>query len=225
MFENIQEVLVALWHQDFNALLAPGSAVFIYLIITAFIGLESGFLPAAPLPCDSIVVLSGTLAAVGVLHPVVAVLLLVFAASIGSWLAFCQGRWLNRLPRVSRWLSQVPPSTLKNVDTLLNRHGLIALFCARFVPGARSITPMMMGARLHDASRFHWFSWPSATLWVCLLSGIGFLLPALPEPLSRVATTGLILAPVVSITIPILALLVMRFKKAPRTSTLASGDL
>lgn len=80
MFESIQEVLVALWHQDFNALLAPGSAVFIYLLIATFIGLESGFLPAAPLPCDSVVVLSGSLAAVGVLNPYLVLFVLITAA-------------------------------------------------------------------------------------------------------------------------------------------------
>ncbi|MDD1780152.1 DedA family protein [Enterovibrio sp. ZSDZ35] len=225
MLESIQEVLAALWRQDFNALLAPGSAVFIYLIIVTFIGLESAFLPAAPLPCDSVVVLAGSLAAVGVLNPLAVVTLLIAAASVGSWLAFLQGRWLNRLPRVNRWLSRVPPHTMKTVDRLLCRHGVIALFCARFVPGARSITPMMMGARVNNVTRFHYFSWFSATLWVCLLVGIGFLLPSLPEPLSRTATSGLMLAPIVSLLLPILVLLKLRLKKQPSSAPITSGEI
>ncbi len=99
MFDSIFQVLVALWHQDFTALMAPGSAGLIYFVVVALIFLESGFIPAAPFPCDSVVVLSGTLAAVGVLDPVVIMLVIVVSAAMGSWAAYLQGRWLNRLPK------------------------------------------------------------------------------------------------------------------------------
>lgn len=90
MFEAIQEVLIALWHQDFDTLLAPGSAVLIYIIVAVLIGMESGFLPAAPLPCDSVVVLVGTLAAVGVLTPAIAFPLLIIAHRwVAGW-PFCR---------------------------------------------------------------------------------------------------------------------------------------
>ncbi len=91
MFDATQEVLIAIWHQDFDALLSPGSAVLIYVLVSLFIFLESSFLPAAPLPCDSVVVLVGTLSAVGVLNPFLAFALLIIAASVGSWLAYLQG--------------------------------------------------------------------------------------------------------------------------------------
>ncbi|MDF5533581.1 DedA family protein, partial [Vibrio parahaemolyticus] len=67
MFDSIIQVLSAFWHQDFTALMAPGSAGLVYFVVAVIIFLESGFIPAAPFPCDSVVVLSGTLAAVGVL--------------------------------------------------------------------------------------------------------------------------------------------------------------
>ncbi|KKD62528.1 membrane protein [Grimontia sp. AD028] len=216
MFEAIQEVLVALWYQDFDALLAPGSATLIYIIVAVLICLESGFLPAAPLPCDSVVVLVGTLAAVGVLTPAIAFPLLIVAASMGSWMAFMQGRWLNKLPMVQSWLKKVPEKNMKTVDALLRQHGLVALFAARFIPGVRSIVPMMMGIRVKEAPRFHYFAWLSATLWVFLLAGIGFLLPSLPDALGRAVTMGLMAAPVITLCAAILTAITWRVRKLLR---------
>ncbi|KXF82645.1 DedA family protein [Enterovibrio coralii] len=217
MFEAIQEVLVALWYQDFNALLTPGSATLIYVIVAVLIALESGFLPAAPFPCDSVVVLVGTLSAVGVLSPYIAFPLLIFAAAFGSWMAFLQGRWLNRLPLVQSWLAKVPEKNMKTVDKLLCHHGLVALFCARFIPAVRSVLPMMMGMRVGEAPKFQYFSWLSATLWVFLLAGLGFMLPALPEPISRAVTMGLMAAPVITLCIAISTAIIWRVKKAIQT--------
>lgn len=224
MFEAIQEVLVALWQQDFNALLAPGSASLIYLVIAVLISLESGFLPAAPLPCDSVVILVGTLAAVGVLSPVIAFSLLIVAASVGSWAAFLQGRWLNKLPMVQRWLNKVPEKNMQTVDALLQQHGLVALFAARFIPGVRSIVPMMMGIRVQAAPRFQYFSWLSAVIWVFLLSGFGFLLPSLPETLSRMVTMALMAAPVITLCVATLTAITWRIRKLVRSNKQPSAE-
>lgn len=213
MFETIQEILVALWHQDFDALLTPGSAIVIYIIVTLFILLESAFLPAAPLPCDSIVVLVGTLTAVGVLHPLIAFPLLIVAASFGSWLAYLQGKWLNKLPLASSWLNKVPQNSLHKVDILLARHGLIALFTARFIPCVRSVLPMVMGVRSQPTAQFHYFSWISACLWVGILAGLGWLLPILPDPFNRIVTIGLMIAPFITISIALITAVLWHLNK------------
>ncbi len=80
--------------------------------------LESGFIPAAPFPCDSVVVLSGTLAAVGVLDPIAIMLVIIVSAGLGSWAAYLQGKWLNRLPKVQGWVNAVPQKRLEQVDVL-----------------------------------------------------------------------------------------------------------
>ncbi|GAL22488.1 DedA protein [Vibrio maritimus] len=98
MLDATQDVLIAIWNQDFDALLSPGSAVLIYILVTIFIGLESSFLPAAPLPCDSIVVLVGTLSAVGVLNPFLAFALLIIAAPWAVGLPICRDVGLTNFP-------------------------------------------------------------------------------------------------------------------------------
>ena len=135
------------------------------------------------------------------IDPLLILVLLIVCAALGSWMAYLQGRWLNRLPIVQRWIDSVPSEKLQMVDKLLGRHGLVALFCARFVPVVRSLLPLMMGMRVKEAPKFHYFSWLSATLWTLLLVGLGYLLPSLPEPISKTVTMGLMAAPVMTFCI------------------------
>lgn len=214
MFDSILSVLFALWNQDFSILQNPASAMWIYAIVAALIFLESGFIPAAPFPCDSVVVLSGTLAAVGVLDPVAILLLICVCAALGSWVGYLQGTWLNRLPKVQGWVNAVPAKRMAQVDTLLGKHGLVALFSARFIPVVRSLLPLMMGMRASKVNKFHYFSWLSALLWTLLLCSFGMLLPLLPEEVSKYITAGLMAAPVITLCLAISSFIIIKLRKA-----------
>ncbi|EQB0499948.1 DedA family protein [Vibrio alginolyticus] len=214
MFDSIIQVLSAFWHQDFTALMAPGSAGLVYFVVAVIIFLESGFIPAAPFPCDSVVVLSGTLGAVGVLDPIMIMLVIAVSAGLGSWAAYLQGKWLNRLPKVQGWVSAVPQKRLEQVDVLLSKHGLIALFCARFIPVVRSLLPLMMGLRVKRISKVHYFAWLSAILWTLILCGFGSLLPLLPENMSKAITILLMAAPIITLVIGVLSFLFVKARRA-----------
>ncbi|MFM2588736.1 DedA family protein [Vibrio sp. TBV020] len=213
MLDAIFSVFMALWNQDFSVLQSPGSAMMIYCVVGALIFLESGFIPAAPFPCDSVVVLSGTLAAVGVLDPVAILLLICVCAALGSWAGYLQGAWLNRLPKVQGWVKAVPANRMAQVDTLLGKHGLVALFSARFIPVVRSLLPLMMGMRANKVSKFHYFSWLSAILWTLLLCSFGMLLPLLPETLSKYITAGLMAAPVITLCVALSSIIVIKVRR------------
>lgn len=214
MLDALLSTLAALWQQDFSVLQTPGSAVMIYCVVGTLIFLESGFIPAAPFPCDSVVVLSGTLAAVGVLHPISVFVLICLSAALGSWVGYLQGAWLNKLPRVQRWVNSVPTNRMIQVDALLGKHGLVALFCARFIPVVRSLLPLVMGMRANQVRQFHYFSWASASLWTLLLCSFGMLLPMLPEKISKYITAGLMAAPVVTLCLAISSILLIKLRKS-----------
>lgn len=214
MLDAILSVLNASWNQDFSILQNPESALMIYCVVGALIFLESGFIPAAPFPCDSVVVLSGTLAAVGVLNPVAILLLICTCAAFGSWAAYLQGAWLNRLPKVQGWIKAVPQNRLDQVDALLGKHGLVALFSARFIPVVRSLLPLMMGMRARTVVKFHYFSWLSAILWTLLLCSFGMLLPLLPESISKYITAGLMAAPVITLCAALSSIIVIKLRKS-----------
>ena len=207
MLDSFVSIFSALWHQDFAALQNPESIVMIYFCVTFVIWLESAFLPAAPLPCDSIVILAGTLGAMGIIDFKLIVLLLIIASAIGSWLAYLQGRWLDHLPKVKRWVDMVPPQRMQTVDKLLIRHGIVALFAARFIPVVRPLLPLMMGFRIKNQAHFFRFAWLSATAWILLLTGLGYLLTLLPENIARVTTMILMVAPFITLAIAIISLL------------------
>ncbi|GFR59490.1 membrane protein [Elysia marginata] len=219
MLDSFVSIFLALWHQDFVALQNPESMVMIYVCLTFVIWLESAFLPAAPLPCDSVVILAGTLGAMGVIDFKTIVVLLILAAAIGSWFAYLQGRWLDHLPRVKGWVHRVPAHRMQTVDTLLNRHGVIALFVARFIPVVRSLLPLMMGLRVKNQNRFFRFAGLSAAAWVVLLTGVGYMLTLLPENIARITTMVLMIAPFATLGVAIVSIatgwIIRRYKKAP----------
>lgn len=214
MLDALFSVLIALWNQDFSVLQSPESAIMIYTVVGALIFLESGFIPAAPFPCDSVVVLSGTLAAVGVLNPIVVLLLICVCAALGSWAGYLQGTWLKSLPKVQGWVNAVPNNRMQQVDKLLGKHGLIALFSARFIPVVRSLLPLMMGMRASQVSKFHYFSWLSAILWTLLLCSFGMLLPMLPEAVSKYITAGLMAAPVITLCVALSSFLIIKLRRS-----------
>lgn len=219
MFESFMAIFSALWHQNFSILENPESIAMIYFCVTFVIFLESALLPAAPLPCDSIVILAGTLGAMGIIDFKVIVLLLTLAAAIGSWVAYMQGRWLKHLPKVQSWVNLVPAHRMKTVDNLLFRHGLIALFIARFIPVVRSLLPLMMGIRIKNQVHFFRFAWLSAIAWVLLLTGIGYSLTFLPEKVAHIATVGLMLAPFATLGLGIMTLIISWIIKKDKKPT------
>lgn len=217
MLDSFISVLTALWQQDFVLLQTPGSAAMIYLCVFSLIWLESALLPAAPMPCDSVVILSGSLAAAGIINLPFVFLLLVVAAATGSWVAFIQGRWLHKLPKIQKWIDAVPDKRMKTVDNLLNRHGLLALFTARFIPVVRPLLPLMMGLHIKKVAHFHYFAWLSAGIWCALLIGVGYAISYLPEKIAKVVTMGLMIAPFLTLAIAIISLLSSYLLKRLRT--------
>src|SRR5690606_11177804 len=75
----ISDLFQALIHQDFKTLSNPEFLWAIYSILFVTILLENGLLPAAFLPGDSLLLLSGALAAQGSLHFFVTILILSLA--------------------------------------------------------------------------------------------------------------------------------------------------
>ena len=224
MLDSFISVLTALWQQDFALLQSPGSAMMIYLCVFSLIWLESALLPAAPLPCDSVVILSGSLAAAGIISLSFVFVILVVAAATGSWVAFIQGRWLHRLPKIQKWIDAVPEKRMKTVDNLLNRHGLLALFTARFIPVVRPLLPLMMGLHIKKVAHFHYFAWLSAAIWSALLLGFGYSLSFLPEKIAKIVTMGLMLAPFLTLAIAIISFLTGYLLKRKRTVKPISPD-
>ncbi|AKZ65653.1 DedA family protein [Candidatus Palibaumannia cicadellinicola] len=170
----IQTLLHALWQQDFQKFSDPKLVYATYLLVFIILFLENGILPAAFLPGDSLLILIGVLIAKGILTFPITLLLLTIAVSLGSWLSYLQGTWLENNSVVNSWLANLPPNYHIRAHRMFHRHGLSALLFGRFIAFIRTLLPTIAGLSGLSNSRFQFFNWMSAFFWVLILTVLGF---------------------------------------------------
>lgn len=175
-----KSLLQALWQQDYAALADPSLVWAIYLVLFIILFLENGLLPAAFLPGDSLLILVGVLIAKGTMSFTMTLLVLTTAASLGCWVSYIQGRWLGNTVTVQKWLSHLPAHYHQRAHQMFHRHGLSALLVGRFIAFVRTLLPTIAGLSGLSNTRFQFFNWVSAFLWVLILTVIGFALGKTP---------------------------------------------
>ncbi|MTC79265.1 DedA family protein [Providencia sp. wls1916] len=212
--EVIREIVLALWQHDFMKLANPEVLWVIYTVPFVVIVLENGVLPAAFLPGDTLLLLSGALIAKGVLHFVPTILLLATAASLGCWLGFVQGRWLSETKIVKRWLSQLPEEYHKKANDMFNRQGLYALLIGRFLAFVRTLLPLLAGLSDLSHRRFQLFNWLSGLLWVGIIVTLGYAVNQIPfvKEHEQVVITALMIIPVVLLVSGLIGSIIVYWK-------------
>ncbi|CUX96592.1 DedA family protein [Candidatus Doolittlea endobia] len=173
-------LLHALWQQDFKTLSDPSLIWAIYFLVFVILFLENGLLPAAFLPGDSLLILLGVLSAKETLHFPFVLVLLTVAASLGSWVSYLQGKWLENNRVVKSWLIHLPARYHQRARQMFYRHGFSALLIGRFIAFVRTLLPTIAGLSGLSSTYFQFFNWISAFLWVFILTLIGFILGKTP---------------------------------------------
>ena len=161
-------------------LAATGSAALLVLVAVVFA--ETGLLVGFFLPGDSLLFAGGVYVAAGVVPlPVWLVVLATWAAAIaGDQVAFLLGRRLGpRLfeRRPSRLWS---PRHVEAGRAFFERHGHKAVVLARFVPLARTFTPVVAGALDMPRRRFSAYNVTGALLWCAGTVLAGYFLGGVP---------------------------------------------
>lgn len=163
------------------ALLTPlGPFALLLLMAVAFA--ETGLLAGFLLPADTLLVTAGVLVASGALQiPVwLSLLAVALAAVAGDQVAYLVGRRLGpglQQGRASRFIS---PARVDRARALFDRHGAKAVVLSRFVPLARTLTPVLAGVASMDRRRFLIHNLAGATAWAVLMFGGGYWLGAIP---------------------------------------------
>ncbi|OIV47086.1 hypothetical protein BK025_06985 [Sodalis sp. TME1] len=176
----LEEIIRALWHQDFAALADPGVIWVVYGVMFTTLFLENGLLPASFLPGDSLLLLSGAMVAKGVMAFFPTLIILSAAAGFGCWFSYLQGRWLGDTRIVRSWLLHLPAHYHLRAYTMFNRHGLTALLVGRFLAFVRTLLPTMAGISGLSNTRFQLFNWLSALIWVTVLVTLGYAISHVP---------------------------------------------
>ncbi len=179
-----------------QALVAAYGA-WVYAILFLIVFCETGLVVTPFLPGDSLLFVSGTIAAAGGMDIHLLVVLLIVAAVLGDAVNYSIGHYIG--PRVfksggSRWLN---PRHLERAHAFYERHGGKTIIIARFIPVIRTYVPFVAGAARMTYARFALYNVTGAALWVVSLGYAGYFfgnVPAVKDNLTLVIIGIIILS-------------------------------
>jgi membrane-associated protein len=152
----------------------------IYVILFLIIFIETGLVVWPFLPGDSLLFVSGTLAAAGDMDIATLIAVLITAALTGDNVNYGVGRLVG--PKVfhyerSRWFN---PAHLARAHDFYERHGGKTLILARFIPIVRTYAPFVAGIGAMPYLRYLSYCVVAAILWVASLSLAGYFFGNIP---------------------------------------------
>jgi membrane-associated protein len=179
------EILAQLWqialHLDVH--LADFVAVhgaWVYALLFVIVFIETGLVIWPFLPGDSLLFVTGAVAAAGGMDIATVMAVLVAAALTGDNVNYAIGRWVG--PRVfhyekSRWFN---PGHLARAHAFYERHGGKTIILARFLPIVRTYVPFVAGIGAMAYARYIGFCVLGALLCVVSLCSVGYFFGNLP---------------------------------------------
>jgi len=181
---------------------ASSYGIWIYAILFAIIFIETGVVAMPFLPGDSLLFVAGAIAAIGGMSLPALMILLTIAAIAGDAANYSIGRWFG--PKVwswenSRWFNK---DAFNKTHDFYEEYGPITIVVGRFLPFIRTFTPFVAGVADMTYPKFAFYNIIGGVLWVCGLTGLGFLVgnhPWVKANFSLVALTLIIIPTLPSI--------------------------
>lgn len=195
---DISSIIDLFLHLDKHLeVIAAGWGIWIYALLFAIIFVETGFVAMPFLPGDSLLFVAGAIAAVGGMSLPTLMILLSIAAITGDALNYSIGRWAG--PKVfswenSRWFNK---EAFNKTHTFYEKHGPVTIVVGRFMPFIRTFTPFVAGVAEMSYPKFAFYNVIGGLLWVCGLTGLGFLVGNHPWVKSHfsIVTLAMIIIP------------------------------
>jgi len=165
----------------------------VYAALFAIFFCETGLVVMAFLPGDSLVFVTGAVAASGALDLGAAITAMSLGAVLGNAANFTIGNWLGH-KIYDGSIGWIDRGALMRAHAFFERHGGKTIVLARFAPVIRTFAPLVAGASTMAARRFHVFSVVGALAWVLLFAVAGNLfgnVPLVRDHLGMVLIVGL----------------------------------
>jgi len=194
------EVITATW------------GIWIYALLFAIIFIETGLVAMPFLPGDSLLFVAGAIAAVGTMSLPTLMVLLTIAAIAGDAVNYSIGRWVGHKVfswQNSRWFNR---DAFNKTHEFYEQHGSITIVVGRFLPFIRTFTPFVAGVAEMTYPKFAFYNVIGGALWVCGLSGLGFLLGN--HPWVKVNFSLVALALIIVPTLPTIFVVAKHFIKS-----------
>jgi membrane-associated protein len=192
------ELLASAWeiamHLDVHlAEFVAAHGAWVYALLFVIVFIETGLVIWPFLPGDSLLFVTGALAAAGGMDLATVMTVLVLAALTGDNTNYFIGRWVG--PRVfhyerSRWFS---PQHLARAHAFYEKHGGKTIILARFVPIVRTYVPFVAGIGTMPYARYIGFCVAGALIWVVSLCGLGYFFGNLPVVKSNLTAVILLI--------------------------------
>jgi membrane-associated protein len=189
LFSAMDRFLVAIVEQN---------VVLVYVTLFTIFFSETGLVVMAFLPGDSLLFVSGAVAALPAaqakgLNVHLLAALISLGAILGNTLNYYIGKWLGKkiYDGTIGWIDQ---AALQKTHDFFERHGGKTVTIARFVPIVRTFAPLVAGASGMEMHRFQFFNVVGAVVWVVSLVYGGFLfgnVPIIRDNLGIVLFVGL----------------------------------
>lgn len=151
-----------------------------YGVLFLIIFCETGLVVTPFLPGDSLLFISGTFAALGLLNVSLLLFLLILAATTGNLLNYQIGRWIGPKVFTAKKLKLIKQSHLKDAKAFLDHHGVIAIVLSRFVPIVRTFAPFVAGVGKMEYKTFSMYNLIGAVLWTTVFIMGGYFFGNIP---------------------------------------------
>ena len=164
--------------------LAAQHSWLLFAVLFIVIFAETGLVVFPLLPGDSLLFLSGTVAAASGISVHLMVLVLFIAAVLGDSVNYGVGRYIG--PRafsrpqdtfLGRWLK---PAYMERTHRFYEKHGGFTIVIGRFVPIVRTFAPFLAGVGAMAYPTFLTYNLIGAALWVSSLVYTGYLFGNIP---------------------------------------------
>ena len=163
--------------------------VWVYGLLFLIVFCETGLVVTPFLPGDSLLFVTGAVAAAGGMDVVLVMATLVAAALCGDNVNYWVGRTLG-LKVCSRFIN---PAHLRRTHEFYERHGGKTIIIARFVPIVRTYVPFVAGLGTMPYLRYLAFCVAGALLWVVSLCLAGYWFGNIPQVKSNLTLVILII--------------------------------
>lgn len=166
---------------------------FVYALLSGVIFMETGFVLTPFLPGDSLLFISGTLAATGALNVYLLLIFLSIAAILGDTVNYWIGHYFGE--RV--FARFIKPGHLERTKLFFDRYGKKTIVLARFIPIVRTFAPFVAGVGRMQYGTFLSYNVIGGVFWVALFLFSGFYfgnIPLVKDNLTTIVLTIIVLS-------------------------------
>jgi undecaprenyl-diphosphatase len=174
-----------------------------YIIIFLGASLESAAFLGFLIPGETLVIVAGALAALGILDVTDLIILVAVAAMLGDNISYLLGRHMGH-PWLVRYGGRLglDHARLDRVDRFYQRHGGAAVVFGRFISFLRALVPFVAGAAGMSYPRFVCFNAVAASAWAFAIVLVGYFLGGSWQIVqSWMGRTGLVAIAIVAVVL------------------------